>query len=284
MRRNSPRVSDRLSRHVGEATLVAFDIETTGLNPVADGIVEIAAVKRRAGREIAHFHSLVDPQRPISPGAAAIHGISDEQVRGQPTIEEVLPQFLEFAAGNIALAHNAAFDLGFLWYEISKGFQAPDVPVLDTCALARKHLRLGRHSLDALVRHLNLASGQEHRALADARHCAEVFLACARRVEPSLRIPIARLLWPDSSLPNLADAHPASLSGEWVLLRKALEAGAAVEILYTDSAGRKSVRVIRPQSIGFYGGSLYVEAHCLLAGRRRTFVLERIQRITTSTW
>lgn len=283
MRRNADSPGGRLARRVREATLVAFDIETTGLSPVADRIVEIAAVKRRAGREVAHFHTLVDPQRPIPAGAMRIHGITDEQVRGQPLIEQVLPRFLEFAAGSVALAHNAPFDLGFLWYEISKGFQAPDVPVLDTCALARKHLRLGSHSLDSLVRHLGLASAQEHRALADARHCAEVFLACARKVEPRLLIPISRLLWSDSLPANLADAERASLSGEWALLAKALEAGAAIEIVYADSAGRKSVRVIRPQSIASYGGCLYIEAHCLMAGGRRTFMLERIQRITTST-
>lgn len=272
---------DLLLRPVCEATLVAFDIETTGLTPVADGIVEIAAVRWHAGREVAHFQTLVDPQRPISPGAMALHGITDEQVRGQPTVEKVLPGFLEFVRGSIALAHNAPFDLGFLWYEISKGLAAPDVPVLDTCALARERLRLGSHSLDSLVQHLGIASGQKHRALADARHCAAVFLTCARRVDGGLRAPIRDLLAPGREPPNLCDARPVSVPPECAVLRQAIESGVTIEIVYTDSAGRTSVRAIRPRSVGFSAGSMYVEAHCLLAGARRTFMVERIKRITT---
>src|SRR5438874_1510669 len=97
---------------------IAFDLETTGLVAEIDRVVEIGAVRFDAsGHELGRFERLVDPERPMSPAAQAIHGISDADLAGAPTAREVLPEFLDFLgdpAMTALLAHNAAFDARFL--------------------------------------------------------------------------------------------------------------------------------------------------------------------------
>src|SRR5437879_3737345 len=99
-------------------TYVAFDLETTGLSPVGDRIVEIGAVRfDDEGTELGSFQRLVNPLRPSHPRAFAVHGISDQELARQETAETVVPTFLEFLGDPEAttlLAHNASFDSAFL--------------------------------------------------------------------------------------------------------------------------------------------------------------------------
>ncbi len=124
---------------------VAFDFETTGLLAEVDRIVEIGGVRFDAsGAEIGRFQCLVNPGRPMSPGAFAIHGLSDTDLADAPTAAAVLPEFLEFLgdpAATILIAHNASFDAGFLGRETARaGLPAPGHSVFDTLALARRKL------------------------------------------------------------------------------------------------------------------------------------------------
>ena len=86
---------------------VVFDIETTGLSPYKDGIVELSALKVIGGQVQEEFSTLVNPGRPISYAASRVNGITDEMVEDAPFIEEVLPEFLEFAGDLPLLGHNA---------------------------------------------------------------------------------------------------------------------------------------------------------------------------------
>lgn len=101
---------------------IAFDLETTGLSAAMDRIVEIAAVRfLETGQEIARYQTLVNPERPVPSGAYAVHGLSDELLSHAPTAREILPAFLAFigdACSTSLLAHNAAFDAGFLGTEL----------------------------------------------------------------------------------------------------------------------------------------------------------------------
>ena len=110
-------------RPLAEVEFVAFDLETTGLFPVVNRIVEFGAVRFRLdGRELGTWEQLVDPECPIPPGVTEIHGITDTMVRGQPTVARALPGFLDFLGRTeaILLAHNATFDLGFLNFAAAK--------------------------------------------------------------------------------------------------------------------------------------------------------------------
>ena len=91
-----------------------FDFETTGMSPVYDRVVELAALRIDADGERSTFHSLVNPGRAIPPGVTCIHHITDEMVADAPRFAAVARDFLEFAAESTLVAHNARFDLGFL--------------------------------------------------------------------------------------------------------------------------------------------------------------------------
>src|ERR1700733_10549521 len=99
---------------------IAFDIETTGFLPRVDQIVEIAGVRFVDGKPIEAFSSLVNPQISIPPGAMRVHGITDEMVKDQPLIEEVLGKFAEFCGSAPLVAHNAPFDMEFIKTDVEK--------------------------------------------------------------------------------------------------------------------------------------------------------------------
>ena len=95
---------------------IAFDLETIGLSPDFNRIVEVGAVRFRAdGTELNRMEQLVDPRCAMPTDVTKIHGITDDMVHGQPPIEDVLPEFVRFLGHSetILLAHNASFDVGF---------------------------------------------------------------------------------------------------------------------------------------------------------------------------
>jgi DNA polymerase-3 subunit epsilon len=160
-------------------SFTVFDTETTGLNPLADQIIQIGAVRiwnrRLLTEEI--FEQLVDPERPIPKESTAIHGIQDAQVKGQPRIDPVLQEFHAFCGETVLIAHNAAFDMRFLQLrEPSSGVRFVQ-PVLDTLLLsACVHPEHDDHSLEAIANRLGVVCAARHDAVQDAFITAQVFL------------------------------------------------------------------------------------------------------------
>ena len=155
----------------------ALDIETTGLSPQFCGIVEIAALKILPDGRSETFQTLVDPRCVIPRVVTAIHGISDDMVRGAPCAEEVVSGLVEFAAGTPLVLHNAPFDLGFLTPIVQRrGLAWRSPAVFDTLKLARRAFPgLHSYSLENLSRFFDFDSGHHHRALADCEYCAKLF-------------------------------------------------------------------------------------------------------------
>jgi len=166
--------------HSSNITFTAFDIETTGLTPVVDRIVEIGAVRFCGNQVIDTFDELVEPLRPISHGASSVNGITDEMVQGTPTIEEVLPRFLNFLGDTVPVAHHAPFDVWFLAYEFSRlKLSVPDKPVLDTCVIPKSLFpHAGSYSLENLAGLFRIKSETFHRALVDAIVCMKILNRC----------------------------------------------------------------------------------------------------------
>ncbi|MEW6514386.1 MAG: exonuclease domain-containing protein [Pseudomonadota bacterium] len=172
--------------HANDDTLLAslaytvFDTETTGLQPSAgDEIIQIGAVRIVNGRLLRHenIDQIIDPQRPLRPEGIPIHGITEEMVRGQPTIATILPQFHAFCTGTVLVAHNAAFDMRFLQLKEDKLGIRFTQPVLDTLLLSAViHPNQESHKLEAIAERLGITIIGRHTALGDAIVTAEVFL------------------------------------------------------------------------------------------------------------
>lgn len=163
---------------------IAFDLETTGTVPGVDQICEIGAVRFVNGVVDAVFSTLIDPLRPIPPGASAVNGITDLMVRGQPKIDSILEPFAEFCGDDIMVAHNAPFDTQFLCSDIKKyELSAPKGVVVDTLPIARKVFPgLANYKLGTLVQHLKVSATDFHRAEQDATYCGNVFIELIKRI------------------------------------------------------------------------------------------------------
>ncbi len=163
-----------------ELSYTVFDTETTGLEPSAgDEIIQIGAariVNNKLLRQEA-FEQLVDPQRNIPAASIPIHGIRPEMVKGQPTIDAVLPAFHAFAHDTVLVAHNAAFDMRFLQLKEARTGLRFDQPVLDTLLLsAVVHPNQESHRLEAIAERFGITVIGRHTALGDAIVTAEVLL------------------------------------------------------------------------------------------------------------
>jgi DNA polymerase-3 subunit epsilon len=167
-------------RPLSELVFTVFDTETTGLNPSeGDEIIQIGAVRVLNGKLLRNesFEQLVDPRRPLTPESIPIHGISEDMLKGQPTIDVVLPAFHGFAVDTVLVAHNAAFDMRFLQLKEELTGLRFDHPVLDTLLLSAViHPNQQSHQLDAIAERLGIKVVGRHTALGDAIVTAEVFL------------------------------------------------------------------------------------------------------------
>jgi DNA polymerase-3 subunit epsilon len=165
---------------------VVLDTETTGLEVSAGHrVIEIGCVElvnRRYTRR--HFHRYINPERPVDPGALAVHGIDNDFLADQPTFDRIADDFIEFVRDAELVIHNAEFDVGFLNHELERLGGALDnlrdcCGILDTLRMARQKHPGQRNSLDALAKRYEVDTSRRelHGALLDAEILAEVYLA-----------------------------------------------------------------------------------------------------------
>jgi DNA polymerase-3 subunit epsilon len=176
---------------------IAFDLETTGILPGVDKIVEIGAVRFIDGKAEGIFSTLVDPERPIPSAATNINKITDEMVFGKPKIMDLLPAFAEFCGTDPLVAHNASFDAEFVTRDVIRHeAPAPRGCVMDTFALAKRiYPGLPNYKLATLVQHLNIPSAEFHRAEQDAYYCGYVFINMLQKLGwPQKIVTIAELV------------------------------------------------------------------------------------------
>ena len=180
----------------------AVDIETTGRDVEHAEVIEIAAVRVRDRVIVDEYHSLVRPNGRIEPGAEHTHGISNEEVAGAPTFEEVWPRVREFCGADVLVAHNGHhFD-----FPILRRLSGDTLCTYDTLPLARS-LHAGSATLSDLARHFGVDTGKSHRALDDTRALVGVCLALHALKSSVARktalvhlldfLGVALTLWPD---------------------------------------------------------------------------------------
>jgi DNA polymerase-3 subunit epsilon len=169
-----------LDRKLSDLAFSVFDTETTGLEPSnGDEIIQLGAVRIVNGRLLRQeiFDQLVDPRVPLKPAGIPIHGITEDMVRGQPTIDAVLPAFHEFCSETVLVAHNAAFDMRFFQIKEDTLNLRFVQPVLDTLLLSAViHPNQESHSLENIAERLGIHVIGRHTALGDAFVTGEVFL------------------------------------------------------------------------------------------------------------
>ncbi|MDO8954781.1 MAG: DNA polymerase III subunit epsilon [Gammaproteobacteria bacterium] len=166
---------------------IILDTETTGLDPKeGHRIIEIGCVEM-IGRRLTgnHFHRYLNPDRMIDAGAQQVHGISTEFLADKPRFYQIVDELMEYLQGAELVIHNAAFDIGFLNYELSLlrrsdwKLMADHCSVLDTLSLARLKHPGQRQSLDALCKRYGISNAHRklHGALLDAELLAEVYIS-----------------------------------------------------------------------------------------------------------
>lgn len=148
---------------------VCVDLETTGLNPKTDRIIEIGAVKVEKGISTGTFETFVNPGRKLTERITELTGIRDEELADAPDIREVLPELLAFAEEEVLLGHSVLFDYSFLKKAAVNQRLTFEKQGIDTLKIARTFLPgLESRSLDFLCRYYEIPH-KAHRALADAR-------------------------------------------------------------------------------------------------------------------
>jgi DNA polymerase-3 subunit epsilon len=200
--------------YLDAGVFTAFDLETTGLDPKQDRIVEIGAIKFDKRGPAGRFSVLINPGIPMPKEAGRVNNITDEMLKGQPSLDEVFPDFIGFIKNTILIAHNAPFDCGFINEKLKERFERakkgrddpfqgslledpeedpegekywiPSFPVLPNqvvnTLVYTKEVFPGRYGykLQDLASFFKIESRDAHRAEDDARVCMEIFVKCMK--------------------------------------------------------------------------------------------------------
>ena len=193
----SPHEAQGRLRSALHGNALVVDLETTGLDPLRDRIIEIAAVRLRNGHLAEHWSTLVNPGRAIPREVSDLTGFTDSTVAGAPTFGEVLGGLREISTGAaVLIGHHVEFDATFLSAETARLAQRdPHLPLLEaprlcTAAAARALVpreALGRYTLGNLAAHFAIPHDNPHRASSDALATARLLLALSACSIPAPR-------------------------------------------------------------------------------------------------
>ncbi|MCB2413842.1 DEDD exonuclease domain-containing protein [Demequina sp. TTPB684] len=260
---------DQIGEPLHSTTFVVVDLETTGGSPASSAITEIGAVKTRGGEVIGEFQTLVDPGLPIPPMIVALTGITDAMVVAAPTIEQVLPSFLEFLGDAVLVAHNAPFDVGFLKAACRQhSYSWPGNEVVDTVTLARRATtkeEAPNKKLSTLARAFGTVVTPNHRALEDARATSEILHHMLERLArfgithredlDALRNPVPEKLRKKATMADKVPAQPGVYvfrgpRGEHLYVGTSKNLRSRVKTYFTRGEQRRQIREMLELAVG----------------------------------
>ena len=156
---------------------IIFDIETTGLDSSYDEVIEIGAIKVKNNKIVSKFNSLVKPKNEIDEYITELTGITNEMVKDAPTIEEILPDFMNYIGNDILIGHNVNFDINFIYDNLYRNkFDVLTNDFIDTMRISRKLLpELPHHRLIDLAKYFKIDSTNNHRSLKDCEITMNVY-------------------------------------------------------------------------------------------------------------
>ena len=270
-----------MQRNIEEVEFTIFDTETTGLDPRSgDRIIEIAGIRFRGEEVIANFQSLINPLRPISPGAFQVNHISQEMLKDAPTMDKVLPGFLEFIKDSCLCSYNAGFDLEFLNNELKLAGQKSldGIVVADILRMARRLLpNQERYALWFIADKLGVKAKQQHRAFSDVEMTLGVFnnlkqVLAAKNISSFMHFASLFAINPD---------FPGSLNAQKLTeIQEAIDLGGKLKIKYLSASGLEvTEREVIPREIKQENGFSYLIGYCCLRKDERTFRVDGILHI-----
>lgn len=156
---------------------IIFDIETTGLDSSYDEVIEIGAIKVKNNKIVSKFNSLVKPKNEIDEYITELTGITNEMVKDAPTIEEILPDFMNYIGNDILIGHNVNFDINFIYDNLYRNkLDVLTNDFIDTMRISRKLLpELPHHRLIDLAKYFKIDSTNNHRSLKDCEITMNVY-------------------------------------------------------------------------------------------------------------
>lgn len=269
-----------LMQPLSQITFAVLDVETTGLSPAyGHRICEVACLRVRGGLAQGRLESLVDPRRPISPGAYRVNRITPQMLNGAPMFDAIADSLLRLLDSAVLVAHNAPFDLGFLAAELELAGRPPlpsGTAVVDTLSLVRRAYRFSSNSLSAVAAALEVGRTPTHRAMSDVW---TTYLVLERLVQDldergsGDALTLGQLI--DFQGGTVPCPRPAAVPLP-PTIAEAIESGGRVRVRYVDAKGRETDRVVLPLRVTAQGGNLYLVAHCYRRDEMRTFRLDRV--------
>lgn len=269
--------------------LVAVDLETTGLSPLVDKIIEIAAVKIVPSGEVTTYHQLINPLIEIPEFTIQFHGLKNEDLKNSPTIKKPLKDFWEFVGRHPMIAHNSTFDLGYL-IKSSHDFQIefPPLDIYDSCRYARAIYKTKeKPPLNFKLSTLSEFVGfklQHHVAIEDTYACLKI-MAYAAKEEADHKIAMEKSFVFRLSNFNRNDCFNFSTRLKGLALL--VQSKNLMELDYRGGSSVGRTRPIRPIGLMPLPKGPVLFAECLLTGMNKSFLLKKIksyQKLEASLW
>jgi len=257
---------------LSNARFAFLDLETTGLSPwFGDRICEVGIVVSEGKRIRTTYQQLVNPERPLSPGAASTNGLKDSDLVRAPTFQKVSSEILTHIQDAIVVCHNAQFDMQFLDSEFRRiGYEIQISNLIDTLFVARENFDLPSYSLNNVANAFKIQNPQAHRALADALTTKGILFAMLDVLKAS-GMQFDRYIglynspaWPRDGIGLPTQMGEAIYSGKRLLLK------------YIDRDGEQTERWVTPMQVLGLSDYIYLRGYCHLRKSERTFRLDRI--------
>jgi len=274
-----------MTKNIDDVEFTVFDTETTGLEPRSgDRIIEIAAVRLKAGERLAQFHTLVNPHREVSQAAFKVNRILPSMLESAPDMEKVMPEFLDFIKDTCLCSYNAPFDLEFLDNELKlMGKESlQGIVVVDLLGMARRLIPgLERYSLSFVTEKLGIKFAQEHRALSDV----ELTLRLFSRLKEMLKAKGIEDFANFAGLFGINTHFLDDIINQRVSqIQQALALGVKLKIKYlAGSSAEVTERQVMPKEVRQDRGRTYMIGHCFLRKDERAFRVDSILHLELDT-
>ena len=260
---------------LASARFAFLDLETTGLSPwFGDRICEVGIVITEGKRIKQRYQQLVNPERPLSPGAASTNGLTDADLQSAPTFAQIADEVWQQLKSAVVVCHNAQFDIQFLDSEFKRLGREIQIPnLIDTLNLARQFFDLPSYSLLSIAEAFHVPLTGVHRALDDALTARNIFFSMMDQLK-QFNKPLDDYIgiYSSPAWPNEGIQLPTELG-------EAIYSNRKLFIRYIDGEGEETQRWITPKQVMGLSDYIYLQAHCHLRNAERSFRLDRIVEV-----